>query len=103
MDTVNDTGHYTSLALGADTFPRISYYNNTSGDLKFAKCADADCSPTATQNDAAQSFQPSIDSPIMKVSMYLKKVGTPSDATIRIINDVSSAPGGAGDVVTTGT
>ena len=103
VDTVNDTGHYTSLALGADTFPRISYYNNTSGDLKFAKCADADCSPTATQNDAAQSFQPSIDSPIMKVSMYLKKVGTPPDATIRIINDVSSAPGGAGDVVTTGT
>ncbi|MEK7493813.1 MAG: hypothetical protein AAB630_01515, partial [Patescibacteria group bacterium] len=103
VDTTNDTGHYTSLALGADGFARISYYNNTNGDLLFVRCADDACTPGGVQADAAQSFQPSADSPITKVSLYLKKVGSPPDATMRIIDDVSGAPGSAGDVVTTGT
>ncbi|OGD34502.1 hypothetical protein A2988_03215 [Candidatus Azambacteria bacterium RIFCSPLOWO2_01_FULL_46_25] len=55
------------------------------------------------QWDGAQSFIPSINSPITKASLYLKKVGNPPDATIRIIEDKSGKPGGSSDEVTSGT
>jgi hypothetical protein len=55
------------------------------------------------QWDAAQSFKPSADNVITKVSLYLKKVGNPGDATIRIIRDKSSEPGGSSYEQTSGT
>ena len=33
-----------SIALGTDGFLRIAYYDLSNGDLKFARCTDADCS-----------------------------------------------------------
>ena len=35
-DGQNDVGMYSSLAIGADGLARISYYDKTAGDLKFA-------------------------------------------------------------------
>ncbi|MCR4322757.1 MAG: hypothetical protein NUV61_01575 [Candidatus Azambacteria bacterium] len=55
------------------------------------------------QWDGAQSFIPGIDSPITKVSLYLKKTGNPPDATVRIIKDKTGRPGGSSDQVTSGT
>jgi len=37
-------GLYTSVAIGTDGFPIISYYDSTNGDLKVAKCGNIDCS-----------------------------------------------------------
>jgi opacity protein-like surface antigen len=36
-------GLYTSIAIGADALPVISYYDGGNGDLKVAKCTDAAC------------------------------------------------------------
>ncbi len=41
----DDVGEYTSLAIGTDGFPVISYYDATDTSLKVAKCADAGCFP----------------------------------------------------------
>lgn len=41
------------------------------------------------QVDAAQSFIPSVSQPIRKVSLFLKKIGVPSDTTIRIMENKS--------------
>ena len=42
-DHANDVGQYTSIAIGTDGFPVISYYDADSGNLKVAKCNDAAC------------------------------------------------------------
>ena len=39
---MNDVGLYASLAIGADGFARISYYDKTAGDLKFAQQVRSD-------------------------------------------------------------
>lgn len=47
------------------------------------------------QIDFSQSFRASDSKPLAQVSLYLKKVGSPDDRTIRVVNDVSGAPGTA--------
>lgn len=46
-----------------------------------------------SNQDLAQSFVVSDDLPINKVSLYLKKVGNPSNATVRIVNNLNIIPG----------
>jgi hypothetical protein len=36
-------GEYTSIAIPADNFPVVSYFDNTNKSLKVLKCNDADC------------------------------------------------------------
>jgi putative component of membrane protein insertase Oxa1/YidC/SpoIIIJ protein YidD len=45
-------GQYSSIAIGTDGFPVISYYNATSSvqDLQFGKCNDVFCSSVATSS-----------------------------------------------------
>jgi hypothetical protein len=44
-DTTN-VGSYTSVTVGADGLPLISYYDDTNKDLKIVHCSKADCSDT---------------------------------------------------------
>lgn len=103
VDATGNVGQYTSLALGADTFPRISYYDITGGNLKFVRCSDAACTSGGVQSDAAQSFDSGSTAAISKVSLYIKKVGSPANATVRIVSNNSGVPGGAANQLTSGT
>ena len=47
-DPVNIVGQYTSIAIGVDSFPVISYRDLTTRSLKVAKCVNADCTGTST-------------------------------------------------------
>jgi hypothetical protein len=48
VDSGGDVGQYSSLAIGADGLPIVSYYD-TAGALKFARCSDPACTTsTAT-------------------------------------------------------
>lgn len=105
-DTQGNVGLYTSLALGVDGFGRISYRDDTNQDLKFALCVSSDCPPGVTQGDAGQSFIPSATNLLRKISLYIKKVGNPGDATIRIMRNKSpqNVPDkDGGGLLTTGT
>ena len=42
-DPDNDVGSYTSIAIGTDGLPVISYYDYTAGALKVAKCGTRSC------------------------------------------------------------
>ncbi len=53
VSTVDDSGSdvvglYTSIAIGADGLPVISYYDDTHRALKIAHCEDAACASAAT-------------------------------------------------------
>jgi hypothetical protein len=43
VDSSDDVGLFTSIAIGVDGFPVISYYDTTNDDLKVAKCVTPDC------------------------------------------------------------
>ena len=42
-DPANNVGYYTSLAIGADGLPVISYTDESAQTLKVAKCRNASC------------------------------------------------------------
>jgi hypothetical protein len=45
-DPADSVGYYTSIAIGSDGFPVISYFNDTARSLKVAKCNNASCTLT---------------------------------------------------------
>ena len=59
---------------------------------------------TSVNQDLAQSFTVSSSSPITQVNLYLKKVGAPSNITLKIIKDAGGSPSGSsGDIVSQAT
>jgi prepilin-type N-terminal cleavage/methylation domain-containing protein len=47
IDTSDNVGTYSSIAIGNDGYPIISYYDKSNRDLKVAKCGDAVCTPAS--------------------------------------------------------
>lgn len=97
-------GQYTSLALGTDGFGRITFYDASNADLKFVRCTDQNCLQSNTaQVDVTQSFQPTTTDTISQIDLYLKRVGTPANATLRLIKDSGGSPStNPADVLATG-
>jgi hypothetical protein len=48
VDNTGDVGYYTSIAIGADANPIISYKDFTNDALKVAACTNPTCNPTAS-------------------------------------------------------
>jgi len=48
LDSTGTVGLYTSIAIGTDNFPVISYWDGPSGDLKLVHCTNIDCSSNDT-------------------------------------------------------
>ncbi|OHA46729.1 MAG: hypothetical protein A3A80_02620 [Candidatus Terrybacteria bacterium RIFCSPLOWO2_01_FULL_44_24] len=103
-DTQDNVGLYTSLYLGTDGFARISYRDDDNKDLKFIRCMIDSCPAPTPQVDVAQSFRPSATQRAVKVDLYLKKTGTPLNATLLLIKDSGGSPStNSDDILATGT
>jgi hypothetical protein len=48
VDTTGVVGRFSSIAVGADGLPIISYYDVTNGDLKVAHCVNLNCAGNVT-------------------------------------------------------
>lgn len=86
--------HITGSATAAN--PPATTTDQLNDTPAISSCTSSTCimfaDTTATQ-DFAQSFKISTALPLNNIQFYLKKVGAPSDATIRIINDNAGSPG----------
>ncbi len=85
---ISGSGSITGSATSANSAALASDQSNGSGvptyDVSFGNA-------NGTQ-DFAQSFQVSTSEVANKVQLYVKKVGSPSNLTIRIVNDNSGVP-----------
>jgi hypothetical protein len=45
VESRDDVGQFTSIMIGTDGRPLISYYDATNGDLKVAHCSNSLCVP----------------------------------------------------------
>ncbi len=95
--TGNNSASITGTAFAADRSSQVVDQTNDTGtpshSITFANAS-------ATQ-DSAQSFQTSISDTATQVEVYIKKVGSPSNLTVRITADSSGKP--ASSSLTTGT
>ena len=84
-------------------------FNNASGEITGSAIVAGGTDPTAdqqwtTQNtdysfgdtnsrqDVAQSFVPAVSNPLNKISVYIRKIGNPSDIAFKIVKDNSGKP-----------
>lgn len=87
--TITGSGQITGTALSANS-PAVAadQVNETTPPTYDVVFGNAN----GTQ-DFAQSFQVSIDGQVNKVDLYIRKVSTPGNLTIRIVNNSSGNPG----------
>lgn len=79
----------TGTAISANSPSLVADQTNGAGipayNVSFANAS-------STQ-DIAQSFKVAAESPLNKIQLYIKKVSTPSNATVKIVNDNNGNPG----------
>lgn len=95
--------HITGSATAANP-PGVSADQTNATPVPISSCTSSTCitfaKDTATQ-DLAQSFKISAEEQMNNIQFYIKKVGSPSNIAVKIVNDSSGSPGS--EVLLTGT
>jgi len=115
-DQANNVGSFSSIAIGADGLPVISYYDATFDALKVARCANAACTGTANirvvedpTNDVGQFSSIAIGSGGFPIISYYDataqrlKVASCNDAGCVGAATITTVDGGPSDSVGTFT
>jgi hypothetical protein len=93
-------GTVTGTAIAANSAAQFADQTNTSSTTPTQSIIFRN---TAGTQDFAQSFQVSTTSSIQKIQLYLKKVGSPADATVRIVTNNNGSPSTTNILSTQGT
>lgn len=86
---ITGSGEITATAIAANTGALLADQIN---DIPSTPTDSLTFRNTSSSQDIAQSFQVSISSPINKVQFYIKKVGSPANASVRVVADNSGLP-----------
>ena len=85
-----DVGTYiTGSATSANSANTTASASNSDTSVTY----DIPFGNTASTQSVAQSFSVSTSEPLSQVQLYLKKIGSPSNASISIVSDNHGAPG----------
>lgn len=87
IDAISAT--ITGSATAADSAALTA---NQTNDTPTTPASSINFRNAAASQDFAQSFQVSTSSPVNKIQFYIKKTGSPSNATIRIVSDNAGSP-----------
>jgi hypothetical protein len=108
VDTTGDVGSSSSITIGADGLPIISYYDSTNGDLKVTHCNDVQCAggdetKTAvdTTGDVGSSTSITIGADGLPIISYYDT--TNHDLKVAHCNDVLCAGGDESKTTVDGT
>jgi hypothetical protein len=85
---ITGSGSITGSATSANSAALTADQTNGSGTPAY----DVQFGNASGTQDFAQSFQTSTTDVVNKVELYLKKVSTPNDLTVRIVSDNSGVP-----------
>lgn len=81
--TGDSSSYITGTAISANSPSSSSNQSNGSG----VPPSNINFGDTNTTQDIAQSFRVGESSPLNKIQLYIKKTGSPSNATVKIMND----------------
>lgn len=98
--SITGAGSITASAVAANS---TALLKDQSNETPSTPTSSINVGNTATTQDFAQSFQITTTEAVNKISLYIKKTGTPSSATIRILKDSSGVPGTENMLTTNGT
>jgi len=82
--------YITGTAVAANT---VTVTSNQSNTTPVPPPRSISFGATSASQDFAQGFVPSATSALTKVSLYIEKIGLPSDLTVRIVADNGGSPG----------
>lgn len=88
----NNGARITGSAYAANS---ASLNTNQSNELPLPPTESIQFGSSYNAQDVAQSFMVTETAPINKIAVYLKKVGTPGNLTVRIVNNNGDKPGTA--------
>ncbi len=103
---VSTNGERITGSAVAANLPALTADQSNTTPATIASCTTSVCVTfrnTSGTQDVAQSFQVSTLAPVNKVRFFVKKVGSPASATVRIVADNAGRPGTYNLLSTNGT
>ncbi len=97
---ITGSGSITETAVAANTSALTADQIN---DTPTTPASSINFRHTTTAQDFAQSFQITESAAINKVQLYIKKVGVPANAEVRIVSDTNGSPSTNDLIATPGT
>ena len=107
LGQTNSVGRFSSIAVGSDTLPVVSYFDATSGRLRVAKCSNAFCTAASSITEVDASINVGVNTsiavpadglPVVSYSAYSGSTST--GAGLKVLKCVNAGCTGTSTITT---